>query len=140
MATALSIAYDVLLTAGVALLGIGFFWKDRRSHLVRNVLIISRLSSGDPFELVHNWYGKTLSLGVLLVLIFVAFRLLPELYLNINGLFELPWRKRPRHDYQKFVGRLSRKKKEGPTTPEPGKATGRSDGTGGDGRIPPSSP
>ena len=58
----------------------------------------------------------------------------------INGLFELPWRKRPRHDYQKFVGRLSRKKKEGPTTPEPGKATGRSDGTGGDGRIPPSSP
>src|SRR2546428_3278369 len=35
MATALSIAYDVLLTAGVALLGMGFFWKDRRSHLVR---------------------------------------------------------------------------------------------------------
>src|SRR3989454_827957 len=263
MATALSIAYDVLLTAGVALLGIGFFWKDRRSHLVRaagwsifgvfwflhvpdyadeqdalnalggsyaaegatcggipvssggvpvsacpsgeavmvliyrtsvgpgdplgvnivlacaalqafavaaslmlstrdpwrrkalalaivlpvtyvmnllrNVLIISRLSSGDPFELVHNWYGKTLSLAVLLVLIFVAFRLLPELYLNINGLFELPWRKRPRHDYRKFVGRLSRKK-ECPTTPGAGTATGRSDGTGGDRRRPPSSP
>jgi len=109
-------------------------------NLLRNVLIISRLSSGDPFELVHNWYGKTLSLAVLLVLIFVAFRLLPELYLNINGLFELPWRKRPRHDYRKFVGRLSRKKKEGPTTPEAGTATSRSDGTDGDGRIPPSSP
>src|SRR6266511_2599476 len=35
MATALSIAYDVLLTAGVVLPGVGFFWKDRRAHLAR---------------------------------------------------------------------------------------------------------
>src|SRR3989454_5812321 len=35
MTTALGIAYDVLLTAGVVLLGIGFFWKDVRAHLVR---------------------------------------------------------------------------------------------------------
>ncbi|TLZ60234.1 MAG: archaeosortase A [Methanobacteriota archaeon] len=110
-------------------------------NLVRNVVVIYFFGiRGDAFELVHNWYGKTLSLAVLLVLIFVAFKLLPELYLNINGLFELPWRKRPNHDYRKFVGRLSSKKKA-PTTPAPGTATTRrSDGTGGDGRTPPSSP
>ena len=111
-------------------------------NLVRNVVIIYFFGiRGDPFELVHNWYGKTLSLAVLLVLIFVAFKLLPELYLNINGLFELPWRKRPGHDYKKFVGRLSRQKKEAPTTPEPGTATTwRSGDTGDGGRTPPSSP
>src|SRR5437867_6605225 len=109
-------------------------------NLVRNVVIIYFFGiRGDPFELVHNWYGKTLSLAVLLVLVFVAFKLLPELYLNINGLFELPWRKRPHHDYTAFVGRLSKKKPAGPTTPAPGTATTRS-GTGGDGRTPPSSP
>src|SRR2546427_1974293 len=104
-------------------------------NIVRNVVVIYFFGvRGDAFELVHNWYGKTLSLAVLLVLIFVAFKLLPELYLNINGLFELPWRKRPNHDYRKFVGRLSRKKE--PTTPGPGTATSRrSDGTGGDGRT-----
>src|SRR2546425_10163122 len=35
MATSLGIGYDVSLTLCVVLLGIGFFWKDRRSHLVR---------------------------------------------------------------------------------------------------------
>jgi len=35
MATGLGLAYDVLLTAGVVLLGVGFFWKDRRAHLSR---------------------------------------------------------------------------------------------------------
>ncbi len=111
-------------------------------NLVRNVVIIYYFGiRGDPFELVHNWYGKTLSLAVLLVLIFIAFKLLPELYVNINGLFELPWRKLPRHDYRKFVGRLSGKKKGAPTPPGPGTATTRrARDTGGDGRTPPSSP
>src|SRR2546422_4234518 len=35
MATALGTAYDVSMAFGVLLLGIGFFWKDRRSHLAR---------------------------------------------------------------------------------------------------------
>src|SRR2546426_606827 len=241
MSSALSVAYDVFLTAGVALLGFGFFWKDRRAHLaratgwsvfglfwflhvpdyaiqedalnalgaavalpvflfvayhewlsyawrgedeplpvacgaaffavaaslmlstrdpwkrkaialaivlpvtwvmnlVRNAVVIYFFGvRGDPFELVHNWYGKTLSLAVLLVLVFVAFKLLPELYLNINGLFELPWRKGPHHDYRRFVGRLSRKKSEPPTTPATGTATNRS-GSDGAGQTPPSSP
>src|SRR5437773_5040778 len=111
-------------------------------NLVRNVVVIYFFGiRGDPFDLVHNWYGKTLSLAVLLVLIFVAFKLLPGLYLDIHGLFELPWRKRQRHDYRKFVGRLSSKKKEAPTTPAPGTATiRRSSDTDADGRSPPSSP
>ena len=109
-------------------------------NLVRNAVVIYYFGvSGLPFDLVHNWYGKTLSLAVLLVLVFVAFKLLPELYLNINGLFDLPWRDSPYHDYRKFVGRLSRKKPERPTTPATGTATTRS-GTGGAGQTPPSSP
>jgi len=107
-------------------------------NLVRNVVIIYFFSvRGQPFEIVHNWYGKTLALAVLLVLIFVAFKLLPELYLNINGLFELPWRKRPGHDYKRFVGRLSKKKP--PTPPAGGTGSTRSNSAGSR-RTPPSSP
>ena len=109
-------------------------------NLVRNAVIIYYFGiRGDEFELVHNWYGKTLSLAVLLILVFVAFKLLPELYLNINGLFDLPWRNAPNHDYRKFVGRLSRKMKERPTTAARGTATSRS-GTDGAGQTPPSTP
>lgn len=113
-------------------------------NLVRNAVVIYFFGvRGDPFELVHNWYGKTLSLVVLLVLIFVAFKLLPELYVNINGLFELPWRKAPGHDYRKWIGRLSKKKPEAPEPPTAGPsarvgpATTRTDDAG---RTPPSSP
>lgn len=107
-------------------------------NLVRNVVIIYFFSvRGDPFEIVHNWYGKTLSLAVLLVLVFIAFKLLPELYMNINGLFELAWRRGPNHDYREFVGRLSRKKP--PTPPAPGTGPNRSN-SGDSGRTPPSSP
>jgi archaeosortase A (PGF-CTERM-specific) len=76
-------------------------------NLVRNVVVIYYYDvNGDEWEFVHNGYGKGLSFLVLLVLMLVAFWLLPELYLNINGLFELPWRRRPGHDYRKHVGRL----------------------------------
>src|SRR3989449_11666824 len=51
-------------------------------NLVRNAVIIYYFGiRGDEFELVHNWYGKTLSLAGLLILVFVAFKLLPERYL-----------------------------------------------------------
>jgi archaeosortase A (PGF-CTERM-specific) len=75
-------------------------------NLVRNVVVIHFYVAGDEWEFVHNGYGKGLSFLVLMVLMLVAFWLLPELYLNINGLFELPWRKKPGHDYRKHVGRL----------------------------------
>jgi len=75
-------------------------------NLVRNVVVIHFYVGGDEWEFVHNGYGKGLSFLVLMVLMLVAFWLLPELYLNINGLFELPWRRKPGHDYRKHVGRL----------------------------------
>lgn len=75
-------------------------------NLVRNVVVIHFYNEGGEWEFVHNGYGKGLSFLVLMVLMLVAFWLLPELYLNINGVFELPWRKRPGHDYRKHVGRL----------------------------------
>jgi archaeosortase A (PGF-CTERM-specific) len=76
-------------------------------NLVRNVVVIYFYNeAGDTWEFVHNGYGKGLSFLVLIVLMLVAFWLLPELYLNINGLFELPWRRKPGHDYRKHVGRL----------------------------------
>ena len=75
-------------------------------NLVRNVVVIYFYNEGGEWEFVHNGYGKGLSFLVLMVLMLVAFWLLPELYLNINGVFELPWRRRPGHDYRKHVGRL----------------------------------
>ena len=75
-------------------------------NLARNVVVIHLYQGGGEWEFVHNGVGKTLSFVVLLVLMLLAFWLLPELYLNINGLFELPWRRRPGHDYRKHVGRI----------------------------------
>jgi archaeosortase A (PGF-CTERM-specific) len=75
-------------------------------NLVRNVVVVHFYNEGGEWEFVHNGYGKGLSFLVLMVLMLVAFWLLPELYLNINGLFELPWRKKRGHDYRKHVGRL----------------------------------
>ena len=76
-------------------------------NLVRNVVVIYFYNeAGDAWEFVHNGYGKGLSFLVLMVLMLVAFWLLPDLYLNINGLFELPWRRKPGHDYRKYVGRI----------------------------------
>ncbi|HKZ23848.1 MAG TPA: archaeosortase A [Thermoplasmata archaeon] len=75
-------------------------------NLVRNVVVIHLYAGGDAWEFVHNGVGKGLSFLVLVVLMLVAFWLLPELYLNINGVFELPWRKRPGHDHRKHVGRI----------------------------------
>lgn len=76
-------------------------------NLVRNVVVIYFYNeAGNEWEFVHNGYGKGLSFLVLMVLMLVAFWLLPELYLNLNGVFELPWRRRPGHDYRRHVGRL----------------------------------
>jgi len=76
-------------------------------NLVRNVVVVYYYDvNGDQWEFVHNGVGKGLSFLVLMVLMLVAFWLLPELYLNVNGLFELPWRRRRGHDYRKHVGRL----------------------------------
>lgn len=81
-------------------------------NLVRNALVIILVHNGTDFDFAHNYIGKTLSLVVLIILILVAFKIVPQLYEDINGMFELPWRKGPDHDYLRFVGRIYKEKKE----------------------------
>lgn len=79
-------------------------------NLLRNVAIIYFYDGlGWDFDFVHSYIGKTISLVTLFVLIIVVFIMLPELYENINGVFELPWRKAPGHDHKKYIGRLLKK-------------------------------
>jgi len=89
-------------------------------NLVRNVVVIYSYDVQNiDFELAHGYIGKGLALLVLVVLLVFCFWILPELYTNINGLFELPWRKGPGHDYRKYVGRLLRKQKGNKEPAEP---------------------
>ena len=84
------------------------------TNLIRNaaVIIMVEVNGPDYFEFAHNTIGKTLSLVVLIVLILIAFWKVPGLYEDINGMFELPWRKKPGHDYMHNIGRLYDKEKE----------------------------
>jgi len=81
-------------------------------NLARNAMVIVLVHKNGPeyFDFAHNILGKGLSLVALILLILVAFIQVPELYEDINGLFELPWRRGPKHDYMRFVGRLYRDK------------------------------
>lgn len=77
-------------------------------NLLRNALVIWLVHVNGPgyFDTAHHLIGKGLSLTVLVVLVLAAFRLLPELYEDINGLFDLFWRRGPRHDYLQGLGRV----------------------------------
>jgi archaeosortase A (PGF-CTERM-specific) len=76
-------------------------------NLARNAIIIHFYSNaGWDFDFLHGTLGKAISLFTLFILILVVFIILPELYDNINGVFELPWRKKPGHDYKKHIGRV----------------------------------
>ncbi|MBI5000177.1 MAG: archaeosortase A [Euryarchaeota archaeon] len=70
-------------------------------NLFRNFIVIWLVHVNGPeyFEFAHNVIGKGLSLGALVGLTLFAFWLIPELYEDINGLFVLPWRRKPGHDY-----------------------------------------
>ncbi len=83
-------------------------------NLFRNAIVIILVYNNgvEIFDFAHNVLGKGLSLVALVMLIIVAFIQVPELYEDINGLFELPWRKGPKHDYLRFVGRLYEGKEE----------------------------
>src|SRR2546428_11592520 len=92
MATALSIAYDVLLTAGVVLLGAGFFWKDRRSHLIRaagwsgfGVFWFLHVPDYADQQDVLNAPGAG---GALPVFLFVAYH--PSLRYSLRGGYQPP--------------------------------------------------
>jgi len=77
-------------------------------NLLRNVLVVYLVyNSVTDFEFAHNVIGKVLiSLLGLFTLMFLAFWLLPQLYEVINGMFDLPWRNKPGHDFKANIGRL----------------------------------
>jgi len=63
-------------------------------NLIRNASLMVIVGTTDiDMEFAHNYIGKTGSLIALIVLAFVVFRILPELYDNIVGLTELHKRK-----------------------------------------------
>jgi len=113
-------AVQAFLVAGSFLFGCRGDWKRRLKalliispfiHLVnisRNAIVIILVynNGADYFDFAHNYIGKTLSIVTLVILILLAFKIVPELYEDINGMFELPWRKGPKHNYLQFVGRL----------------------------------
>lgn len=77
-------------------------------NLLRNVLIIYLVYNGiTDFETAHAIIGKlAISLVGFFALMLIAFTMLPELYISINGLFDMPWRKKPGHDYKSNIGRV----------------------------------
>ncbi len=65
-------------------------------NLIRNVGVVYGVEElGLSFYTMHNVIGKTGSLIALIVLAFIVFDLLPELYDNIMDLFKLPKRNGP---------------------------------------------
>ncbi len=77
-------------------------------NLIRNAAVVYMVGSGmTSFEMAHNVIGKTGSLLALIVLLFITFKIVPELYDEIIGIIDLPKRKGP---VEIFFSRLMRKK------------------------------
>ncbi len=77
-------------------------------NLIRNAGVIYMVGSGmTSFELAHNVIAKAGSLLSLIILLFITFKLIPELYSEIVGIIDLPKRKGP---VELLVGRLVGKK------------------------------
>lgn len=78
-------------------------------NLVRNAGVVFMVGSGMvSFELAHNVIGKAGSLLALIVLLFITFKIVPELFDEIVGIIDLPKRRGP---VELFLGRLVGKKK-----------------------------
>jgi len=77
-------------------------------NLIRNASVVYMVGSGMvSFELAHNVIGKTGSLLALIVLLFVTFKVVPELYDEILSIITLPRRNGP---VELFFKRFQRKK------------------------------
>jgi archaeosortase A (PGF-CTERM-specific) len=77
-------------------------------NLIRNAGVVFMVGSGMvSFEIAHNVIGKTGSLLALIILLFVTFKIVPELYDEIVGIIDLPKRRGP---VELFIGRLVGKK------------------------------
>jgi archaeosortase A (PGF-CTERM-specific) len=78
-------------------------------NLIRNAGVVYMVGSGMfSFEIAHNVIGKIGSLLALIVLLFIIFKIVPELYDEILGIIDLTKRKGP---VELFLGRLLGKKK-----------------------------
>lgn len=90
-------------------------------NLVRNALVIYLFDiKGWDFDFAHNYVGKIAISGfTLFFLLLVAFSILPELYDNVSGMFDLPWRKKPKHETRErffpfsYISDFSGKEEEG---------------------------
>ncbi len=71
------------------------------ANLFRNVIVFLIVDANgiSQFEFAHGIVGKGLSTLVLLILTLYTFKKIPQMYDDINGLFDLPWRRGPGHDY-----------------------------------------
>lgn len=77
-------------------------------NLIRNAGVVFMVGSNMvSFDIAHNVIGKLGSLLALILLLFITFKILPELYDEILGIIELPKRQGP---VEKFLGRLVGKK------------------------------
>lgn len=77
-------------------------------NLIRNAGVVFMVGSGmTSFEIAHNVIGKTGSLLALIILLFITFKIVPELYDEIIGIIDLPKRKGP---VELFFRRLLGKK------------------------------
>jgi archaeosortase A len=77
-------------------------------NLIRNAGVVYMVGSGMvSFDIAHNVIGKLGSLLALIILLFITFKITPELYDEILGIIDLPKRKGP---VEVFFGRLGGKK------------------------------
>lgn len=65
-------------------------------NLIRNASVVYMVGSGMvSFEIAHNVIGKVASLVALIVLLFITFKITPELYDEIMGIIDLSKRRGP---------------------------------------------
>ncbi|MBN1861094.1 MAG: archaeosortase A [Candidatus Thermoplasmatota archaeon] len=78
-------------------------------NLIRNASVVYMVGSGMvSFELAHNVIGKAGSLLALILLLFITFKIVPELYEEIIGIINLPKRKGPVElFFARFMGKKS---------------------------------
>jgi archaeosortase A (PGF-CTERM-specific) len=75
-------------------------------NLIRNAGVVYMVGSGMvSFDLAHNVIGKAGSLVALVILLFITFKIVPELYDEIIGIIDLPKRKGPVElFFKRFIG------------------------------------
>jgi len=76
-------------------------------NLIRNAGVVIMVGNGwVSFDIAHNVIGKTGSLLALILLLFITFKIVPELYDEIMGLVTLPKRNGPvEHVFARFLGK-----------------------------------